>query len=642
MYHNRISLAQPDIATPGTGRRAFVILVVLVVIVVLSLAAYQYVDLMVQEYHGADNVYRAAQVRALAEAGIQYAAVVLSSPDAFNQTLGGNPYNVDSFQGYVVLDNGQPGGRGMFYIVAPLQFEGMTDTNGGGFRYGVIDESGKINLNTMLKIDPSGEKLNTMLLNLPGMNDSLAAAMVDWVDADDEARSGGAETSSYSGMPTPYSAKNGPLESFDELILVQGILPQVLYGNDTNRNLMIDGNEVSQDPNTDLGLTQYVTLWTREQNITSTNYLRININQKDLNDLQQKLNALSNFDQDLAAYIILYRTYGGSAVSNTTTQTTPQSTTPAKSTTPAPAATTPAKSMTPAPAATTPAKSTTPAAPASSPSSGSKTATPTKTGWAPASGFPVAGRYAFLRLTQLAGMAQLPPARLGSGQSSSSRLLRLASLGQTTSGKTAKSPTSTKGTASSASKGLNLSKGGKNTFSSLLDMVDSQVSIPSSDGKSPPTIVYSPLNDPASVRQFLPVLYDKCTTTSKTDIPARININTAPQAVIAVLPGLSATDVQNIMAARPAPGTTNVDPIFQTPAWLITEAKVSATTVKSLEQYITTASQVYRIQVIGCFEGGGPFCRLEAVIDTNAGRPRILFVRDLTVLGKGFDIPTGN
>ena len=81
------------------------------------------------------------------------------------------------------------------------------------------------------------------------------------------------------------------------------------------------------------------------------------------------------------------------------------------------------------------------------------------------------------------------------------------------------------------------------------------------------------------------------------------------------------------------------DPIFQTPAWLITEANLPAATLQTLEQYITARSQVYRVQSLGHFDSGGPTARVEAVIDTNAGRPRIVYYRDLTGLGKGFDLP---
>ena len=69
----------------------------------------------------------------------------------------------------------------------------------------------------------------------------------------------------------------------------------------------------------------------------------------------------------------------------------------------------------------------------------------------------------------------------------------------------------------------------------------------------------------------------------------------------------------------------------------ITLASLSPTKLQALEPYITARSQVYRVQVVGTFDSGGPTARVEAVIDTNNGRPRIVSYRNLTELGKGFD-----
>jgi len=102
--------------------------------------------------------------------------------------------------------------------------------------------------------------------------------------------------------------------------------------------------------------------------------------------------------------------------------------------------------------------------------------------------------------------------------------------------------------------------------------------------------------------------------------------------------GLDDTAVQSIIEQRPSLNSQDApDPIYQTPAWLITEANFTPANLKALEQYITARSLVYRIQSIGYFDGGGPTARIEAVIDGNNQRPRIISWRDLTELGKGFD-----
>src|SRR5262249_8165188 len=146
----------------------------------------------------------------------------------------------------------------------------------------------------------------------------------------------------------------------------------------------------------------------------------------------------------------------------------------------------------------------------------------------------------------------------------------------------------------------------------------------------------------------LPPLLDKCTTSQSTDLPPRINVATASHTVLSALVsdsaagGLQDTDVQSIVSKQPTFTPDNpVDAIYQTPAWLITEAGLKPATVQSIERYITSRSLVYSFQVLGYFEGGGPATRLEAVVDTSFGRPRVVYVRDITELGKGFDLSQG-
>ena len=83
---------------------------------------------------------------------------------------------------------------------------------------------------------------------------------------------------------------------------------------------------------------------------------------------------------------------------------------------------------------------------------------------------------------------------------------------------------------------------------------------------------------------------------------------------------------------------TPTDPIFQTPAWLIIDANIATSKMQTLERYVTSRSMVYRVQSLGQFDQGGPFARVEAVIDTNNGQPRIVMYRDLTVFGRGYSV----
>src|SRR5437762_3058465 len=69
-------------------------------------------------------------------------------------------------------------------------------------------------------------------------NARIAAAIADWVDPDDDpgSASGGAASGAESGDYQNYRPKNGPLNSLDELLLVKGVTPQLLYGTDQNQD----------------------------------------------------------------------------------------------------------------------------------------------------------------------------------------------------------------------------------------------------------------------------------------------------------------------------------------------------------------------------------------------------------------------
>lgn len=67
-----------------------------------------------------------------------------------------------------------------------------------------------------------------LLLRALGIDTSVAKAVLDWVDADSEARGGeGAEDDFYSRLDPPYRAANRAFSSVSELLRVRGITPQI-------------------------------------------------------------------------------------------------------------------------------------------------------------------------------------------------------------------------------------------------------------------------------------------------------------------------------------------------------------------------------------------------------------------------------
>ncbi len=65
----------------------------------------------------------------------------------------------------------------------------------------------------------------------------LIDSLIDWMDADDKESDYGAEHHYYRSLQTPYDCKNGAVEYIEELLLVKGMTPQLLFGSATTEAL---------------------------------------------------------------------------------------------------------------------------------------------------------------------------------------------------------------------------------------------------------------------------------------------------------------------------------------------------------------------------------------------------------------------
>ena len=129
--------------------------------------------------------------------------------------------------------------------------------------FGVIDECAKININNA--------PLEVLEL-LPSITPEFAAAIVDWRDEDDDVTENGAEGLMYSMQTLPYDCKNAPFETVEELRLVYGATVEMLYGEDTNQNGILDPNENdgmqtppfdNQDGMLNFGILEHVTIYSK-------------------------------------------------------------------------------------------------------------------------------------------------------------------------------------------------------------------------------------------------------------------------------------------------------------------------------------------------------------------------------------------
>lgn len=515
-------------------RPGMVLVLVLVVIALLTLSAYTFSELMFSEHRAARSSIRVAQARATAESGIEFARLMVGKDTEEIRDAGGLYDNAEQFQGMLVLNDEDDSDRSRFTIVAPAQVDGVYE----GLRHGLENESTRINLAMVLAADKKGENGGReMLMKLPGMTEQIADSILDWIDSDDDTREYGAEKDYYASLDPPYVPRNGMPQSIEELLLVQGVTPELLFGLDTNHNGILDADEgqsasISTADNSDgsmnRGWAAYLTIYSAEANLRPDGEAKVNVNGSDLETLYSDLQEAVG--EDWAKYIVLYRQNGAYSSSGTSER------------------------------------------------SSSRSSTET-----------VSISSATLDFTKKAN------------------------------------------------------KSGK--ISTLLDLVGTRVKVGERKVQSGRTetrtialVADSPFSkDTALMGAYMPKMLQNMTTSKATSIPGRININQAPRLVLKMIPNMTDEMIDEIISRR------HENPIDDTEdhnheAWILTEGIVTLAQMKKLLPMVTVGGSVYRAQVIGYYDGRGPAARLEAVFDATSKPARMLFLRDLTHLGRGFTL----
>jgi len=236
-----------------------------------------------------------------AESGIAYVrSLIRSHPDGSQLVAVDDP---ERFRDVAVETMGG-GVPGTFSVVAPV--------DGTEPRYGLVNLSARINLNSLVVYEEDAARL--ALLQLPGMSQEIADAILDWIDDDDEPRQYGVESSYYESLSPGYRCGNGPLKSLDELLLVKDVTFEALFGRDVNRNGRIDDSEVANANEGDFQndgsgrWCQWLTTSSSESNLRSDGRQKIDLNGPDLAAVFDTLK--DEFGDDVAKLVIGYRLYG--------------------------------------------------------------------------------------------------------------------------------------------------------------------------------------------------------------------------------------------------------------------------------------------------------------------------------------------
>ncbi len=177
---------------PLQSRRGSLLIVVLVTIIMLSLAAYTFTVLMQTEEEAARLMSRRVQSKYLVDSGVDFTRLFLSYDKDTIREKGGTWDNSNLLGIAVAADPNKEGVMGRFTLItSALDEMGVPE----GFRYGLTDESTKLNLNILPYLDLIQENAGRdLLMGLPNMDESIADAIIDWIDSDDEQREYGAES----------------------------------------------------------------------------------------------------------------------------------------------------------------------------------------------------------------------------------------------------------------------------------------------------------------------------------------------------------------------------------------------------------------------------------------------------------------
>ena len=199
------------------------------------------------EFKAVGNVYEGHQAQQAIDGALRYATYLLT-----NLEEPGTLPEVDTYVAEQALI-----GEATFWYIGRGQESSIAATP----VFSLVDEGSKLNLNLATQ---------EMLEYLPNMPADFAAAIVDWRDADDEVSENGAEGDAYGRLNPARQIKNAPFDTVDELMLVYGADPLLVYGEDANRNGILDANENDGDASPpadnangslDFGLVEYLTVY---------------------------------------------------------------------------------------------------------------------------------------------------------------------------------------------------------------------------------------------------------------------------------------------------------------------------------------------------------------------------------------------
>ncbi|MEO1984512.1 MAG: hypothetical protein ABGZ24_28690, partial [Fuerstiella sp.] len=289
----------------ATCRPGFVLPGILIVILLLTMAVYSFSEQMINDLEFSVAQQQSIQRRCCIDSGVAYIAA-LSRTDDWNRDTQDDAERL--FRNIPISESDKDW---QFSIVVPRTVRDDL------IRYGVVDESAKLDINH-LAVDEEGAKVSRQrLLAIPGMTEQATDSILDWLDEDDEPRPNGAERNYYHSLGLEGMPDNGPFASLHRLSFVHGVSRSLVFAEDSNGDGWLDTNEDNGDEswpadNADgilqRGWSEFLTVRSGESTLREDGEHKINVNSDDLAELFDAL--VQEFDQDTALFVTALRLYG--------------------------------------------------------------------------------------------------------------------------------------------------------------------------------------------------------------------------------------------------------------------------------------------------------------------------------------------
>lgn len=250
---------------PSPSRGSVLVIVMWMCLGLVALTLY-FANSMSSELRAADNRVTEVAARQAIAGGIRYATYVLTQ-----HATGGAVPLIEDYKA-----EGLPVGDAAFWFIGRNTDE-LPQAQLNEPYFALVDEASKLNLNTVT---------SAMLqaLPLPGMTAEFADAVVAWRSA--TSQNAANMDNLYSQLDPPRHNKGAAYETVDELRLINGAMLDLILGEDTNRNGVLDLNEDDgeasaprDDQNGQLlaGVLEYVTVYSRVPTTSASGSRRLNV-----------------------------------------------------------------------------------------------------------------------------------------------------------------------------------------------------------------------------------------------------------------------------------------------------------------------------------------------------------------------------